>query len=165
MKLRARPKPWAEELVQEEEKLVRAGDYFRGEVQKWSAAAFAALPEVDRKLHAKAFTTNESDPDFRRLEEVRYDDGGTVRTMKVPRGDVLHQFRRETGDLRDLSFETISGSGPNGASPHHELSDRVIEQGDPAVQLASVGLDAEGIALSIRRRLEMEVTRKAAQKG
>ena len=29
----------------------------------------------------------------------------------------------------------------------------------------SVGLDAEGIALSIRRRLEMEVTRKAAQKG
>jgi 1-deoxy-D-xylulose-5-phosphate synthase len=45
------------------------------------------------------------------------------------------------------------------------LPDRFIEQGDPAVQLASVGLDAEGIALSIRRRLETEVTRKAAQKG
>jgi Xaa-Pro aminopeptidase len=27
----------------------------------------------------------------------------------------------------------IVGSGPNGASPHHELSDRVIEQGDPVV--------------------------------
>jgi Xaa-Pro aminopeptidase len=27
----------------------------------------------------------------------------------------------------------IVGSGPNGASPHHELSDRVIEIGDPVV--------------------------------
>jgi len=27
----------------------------------------------------------------------------------------------------------IVGSGPNGASPHHELSDRVIETGDPVV--------------------------------
>lgn len=27
----------------------------------------------------------------------------------------------------------IVGSGPNGASPHHELSDRVIESGDPVV--------------------------------
>jgi 1-deoxy-D-xylulose-5-phosphate synthase len=45
------------------------------------------------------------------------------------------------------------------------LPDCFIEQGDPALQLASVGLDSEGIALSIRRRLETEVTRKAAQKG
>jgi Xaa-Pro aminopeptidase len=27
----------------------------------------------------------------------------------------------------------IVGSGPNGASPHHEVSDRVIEAGDPVV--------------------------------
>jgi Xaa-Pro aminopeptidase len=27
----------------------------------------------------------------------------------------------------------IVGSGPNGASPHHELSDRVIQPGDPVV--------------------------------
>jgi len=27
----------------------------------------------------------------------------------------------------------IVGSGPNGSSPHHELSDRVIERGDPVV--------------------------------
>jgi Xaa-Pro aminopeptidase len=27
----------------------------------------------------------------------------------------------------------IVGSGPNGASPHHELSDRVIQQGEPVV--------------------------------
>ncbi|MGV3628440.1 MAG: 1-deoxy-D-xylulose-5-phosphate synthase [Betaproteobacteria bacterium] len=33
------------------------------------------------------------------------------------------------------------------------LPDRFIEQGDPAVQLASIGLDAKGIAASIRGRL------------
>jgi 1-deoxy-D-xylulose-5-phosphate synthase len=33
------------------------------------------------------------------------------------------------------------------------LPDRFIEQGDPAVQLASIGLDAAGIAASIRARL------------
>lgn len=44
----------------------------------------------------------------------------------------LHQFRREGGDLRDLSFDTISGSGPNGALPHYrvtEESNRVLEPG------------------------------------
>jgi 1-deoxy-D-xylulose-5-phosphate synthase len=33
------------------------------------------------------------------------------------------------------------------------LPDRFIEQGDPAVQLASIGLDATGIAASIRERI------------
>jgi len=37
----------------------------------------------------------------------------------------------------DVGHETVDfvivGSGPNGASPHHELSDRVIEVGDPVV--------------------------------
>jgi 1-deoxy-D-xylulose-5-phosphate synthase len=40
------------------------------------------------------------------------------------------------------------------------LPDRFIEQGDPAVQLASIGLDAAGIAASIRARL---VAKAAAQ--
>jgi len=41
----------------------------------------------------------------------------------------LEQFRAETGGLRDLSFDTISGSGPNGAVVHYrvtEATDRVI---------------------------------------
>lgn len=49
---------------------------------------------------------------------------------------------REVGrDIADAIIEAghtrvdfvIVGSGPNGASPHHELSDRVIEPGDPVV--------------------------------
>ena len=37
----------------------------------------------------------------------------------------------------------VVGSGPNGASPHHELSDRVIEPGDPVV-VDIGGTTAEG---------------------
>ncbi|AFZ71962.1 M24 family metallopeptidase [Natronobacterium gregoryi] len=33
----------------------------------------------------------------------------------------------------DLSFETVVGSGPNGARPHHRHGDRPIEAGDPVV--------------------------------
>ncbi len=41
------------------------------------------------------------------------------------------------------------------------LPDRFIDQGDPALQLASVGLDAEGIAQSIRSRLSAMAEGKA----
>ncbi len=43
----------------------------------------------------------------------------------------LHAFRLATGKLKDLSFDTISAAGPNGASPHYkvdEASNRAIEQ-------------------------------------
>ena len=38
--------------------------------------------------------------------------GGVTEMLAADR---LHRFRRDSGDLRDLSFDTISGSGPNGA--------------------------------------------------
>jgi len=42
----------------------------------------------------------------------------------------LHEFREATGVLRDLSFDTISGAGPNAAIPHYRVtaeSSRPIE--------------------------------------
>ena len=44
----------------------------------------------------------------------------------------LYQFRSQTGQLRDLSFDTISGAGPNGAVVHYRVSEetnRVLEPG------------------------------------
>jgi Xaa-Pro aminopeptidase len=35
----------------------------------------------------------------------------------------LHQFRQAGGDLRDTSFDTISGAGPNGAIVHYRVSE------------------------------------------
>jgi Xaa-Pro aminopeptidase len=61
-------------------------------------------------------------------------------SLEGPKGSVteisaaeqLHQFRREAGDLRDLSFDTISGAGPNGAIVHYRVSEetnRTLEPG------------------------------------
>ena len=45
----------------------------------------------------------------------------------------LAGFRAETGELRDLSFDTIAGSGPNGAIVHYrvnEATDRGLGRGE-----------------------------------
>lgn len=59
---------------------------------------------------------------------------GTVDEMQA--AECLHQFRRETplpgeGDLRDLSFDTISGSGPNGAIVHYRVSEETNRPLEP----------------------------------
>jgi Xaa-Pro aminopeptidase len=36
----------------------------------------------------------------------------------------LESFRRDTGSLKDISFETIAGSGPNGAVVHYRVTRR-----------------------------------------
>ncbi|MBC6402639.1 MAG: aminopeptidase P family protein [Hyphomonadaceae bacterium] len=40
----------------------------------------------------------------------------------------LEGFRRDTGVLKDLSFETISGAGPNGALPHYRVSRATVRK-------------------------------------
>ena len=60
-------------------------------------------------------------------------------SLEVPKGGLteisaaekLHAFRRETGDLRDLSFDTISGSGPNGAIVHYKVSEETNRALEP----------------------------------
>ncbi len=37
--------------------------------------------------------------------------------------DKLRAFREATGRLKDLSFDTISATGPNGAIPHYKVTD------------------------------------------
>jgi Xaa-Pro aminopeptidase len=43
----------------------------------------------------------------------------------------LHQFRQDTGALRDLSFDTISGAGPNGAIVHYRVSEETNRRLEP----------------------------------
>jgi len=52
-------------------------------------------------------------------------------SVEAPKGGVdeleaaarLQAFRQQGGDLRDLSFDTISGAGPNGAIVHYRVSE------------------------------------------
>jgi Xaa-Pro aminopeptidase len=43
----------------------------------------------------------------------------------------LRAFRDETGKLRDLSFDTISGAGPNGAVVHYRVSEETNRPIEP----------------------------------
>jgi len=56
----------------------------------------------------------------------------TEAQTKLPTEDkvvtVLEGFREATGALRDLSFDTIAGAGPNGALPHYRPVSRTIRR-------------------------------------
>jgi Xaa-Pro aminopeptidase len=56
--------------------------------------------------------------------------GGEVDELKA--SDKLEALRRENPEIRDLSFDTISGAGPNGAIVHYKSSEktnRKLEKG------------------------------------
>lgn len=64
------------------------------------------LTPAQQELHKRAFVTNKKDPDYHTLESITYHDQGTERTAKIPKGDVLHQFRSDVdaGELPTVSW-------------------------------------------------------------
>lgn len=67
-------------------------------------------------------------------EFLAWFDGQTPGTLtEIEVVSRLEAYRRTTGQLLDISFDTIAGSGPNGALPHYrvsEASNRTLEAGD-----------------------------------
>ncbi|HEY4063936.1 MAG TPA: phospholipase C, phosphocholine-specific [Puia sp.] len=84
--------------------------------QASSSMSFDQLTEMQKNLHRKAFDTNVNDPHYRQLTDLSYEDNGTARTLKAPKGDVLHQFRHDvqTGQLPTISWL----SAPENFSDH-----------------------------------------------
>lgn len=72
---------------------------------RFSPENFDKLSQHEKNLHAKGLSNNAADPDYHRLTELRYQDGGEERTMTLPKGDVLHQFR---ADVRTGKLPTVS---------------------------------------------------------
>ncbi len=71
----------------------------------FSPENFGKLTPKQKSLHARAFSTNSGDPGYRELTEFVYKDGATTRRLKLPKGDVLHQFRK---DVKDGTLPTVS---------------------------------------------------------
>ncbi|MXV14077.1 phosphocholine-specific phospholipase C [Hufsiella ginkgonis] len=63
------------------------------------------LSDHEKNLIAKAFATNSGDPDYHELTTLKYSDKGTERELKIPKGDVLHQFRH---DVEHGALPTVS---------------------------------------------------------
>ncbi|MBS1564387.1 MAG: twin-arginine translocation signal domain-containing protein, partial [Bacteroidetes bacterium] len=74
--------------------------------QIYTKEKFDALSDKEKNIHLKAFDTNKNDPDYHQLSTLKYKDGKTNREMKVPKGDVLHQFRQDVqkGQLPTVSW-------------------------------------------------------------
>jgi phospholipase C len=95
---------WKHELREMQQNLREV----RKENQTYRPGQFNTLSAHQKNLHRKAFDTNRNDPDHRKLVALKYDDDGTQREMQVPKGDVLHQFRRDvaSGTLPAVSWIT-----------------------------------------------------------
>ncbi len=80
----------------------------------------------ESELDALRRAAHAADRVVERLREVRFA-GRTERELSRLIGDMTVEEGHEVAAFG------IVASGPNGASPHHEPGDRVIEQGDPVV--------------------------------
>lgn len=116
-----------------------------------SGAGAKVLAKRDPAVLAKAIK-NEAEIAGHRAAQAR--DGAALTrflhwiSVEAPKGNVdeltavekLHWFRQQCGDLRDTSFDTISGAGPNGAIVHY----RVTEETNRPLEMNSLFLVDSG---------------------
>lgn len=74
------------------------------------------LPEAQQELHMRAFVTNVGDENYHSLEPIAFEDDGHNRSMNVPKGDVLYQFRE---DVKEGTLPTVSWLVPPGKFSDH----------------------------------------------
>ncbi len=73
--------------------------------KNYTREKYDQLSQHDKNIHDKAFATNKNDPAYHQLSTLKYKDGKTTREVKVPKGDVLHQFR---ADVKAGQLPTVS---------------------------------------------------------
>jgi Xaa-Pro aminopeptidase len=136
-----------------------AGKTVVADPERAVAAIFEALEGAGAKVIQKRDPAvlpkaikNQAEIDGHRAAQAR--DGAALTrflhwiSIEAPKGNVdelkaverLQQFRQECGDLRDTSFDTISGAGPNGAIVHY----RVTEETNRPLEMNSLYLVDSG---------------------
>jgi phospholipase C len=98
--------PGLPRLKRQLEGLEKGYAYAQNAVKEFTQENYDRLSQREKNLHEKAFSDNRKDPDYRSLESITYDDNGTKRSMNIPKGDVLYQFREDvkTGNLPAVSW-------------------------------------------------------------
>ncbi len=73
---------------------------------RWNEENFHKLSDKEKELHRRAFTINDGDLHYHDLTTLNYKDGQEDRSLPIPKGDVLHQFRKdvEGGNLPTVSW-------------------------------------------------------------
>jgi len=63
--------------------------------KKYTREKYEQLSPREKNIHNKAFSTNISDPNYHQLTDLKYKDGDIQRELKIPKGDILHEFRKD----------------------------------------------------------------------
>lgn len=63
------------------------------ELKDFTPEKWERLSDFQKNIHRKAFDTNSSDPHYHELATLQYKEGTTERTIDIPKGDVLRNFR------------------------------------------------------------------------
>lgn len=73
---------------------------------------YEALSPQQKELAARAFTVNSGDPDYHSVTALEYGEGADRRSLNIPKGDILHQFRQdvESGSLPTVSWLSAPGN-------------------------------------------------------
>jgi len=86
------------------------------ELKQFNADNYNKLSDFTKSLHQRAFTINKGDNNYRKLDTLQFKEQGEKRTLEVPKGDVLDQFRKDVdgGKLPAVSWL----AGPKNFSDH-----------------------------------------------
>ncbi|HKG05623.1 MAG TPA: phospholipase C, phosphocholine-specific [Pedobacter sp.] len=94
----------------------QALDNAKKELEVWNKESYEKLSEYEKSLYESAFVINSGDPDFRSITGLSYQDGEVERKLTVPKGDLMHQFRKDVGGGK---LPTVSWlSAPQNFSDH-----------------------------------------------
>jgi phospholipase C len=86
-----------EKNPEQKERLERKITELEEDQVKYHPDNYSKLSQEEKNLHEKAFTINTNDPDYWNLE-IGQDENGE--RLVVPKGDVLHQFRKDVEDKK-----------------------------------------------------------------
>ncbi|WP_090708498.1 MULTISPECIES: aminopeptidase P family protein [unclassified Beijerinckia] len=77
------------------------------------------------------------------------------RLSEIDAVEALETFRRQTGQLKDVSFPTISGAGPNGAIVHYRVTDKTNRRIGRGLFLLDSGAQYEDGTTDITRTISV----------
>ncbi len=87
------------------------------------------------------------------------------RLTEIAAAQALETFRRENGELRDISFPTISAAGPHAALPHYRVTENSNARIGKGVYLVDSGAQYVDGTTDVTRTLAVGHVTKAAQRA
>ncbi|MBC7851040.1 MAG: DUF756 domain-containing protein, partial [Chitinophagaceae bacterium] len=87
------------------ERLTRRISALQSDQQHFTIEKYHALTPLQKSIHDRAFVINKADPDYHHLSSFTYKEGNEQREIKIPKGDILHQFR---ADVVENKLPTVS---------------------------------------------------------